>query len=193
MKYRVSRATWTPIRSDRGQNFRMIVDNFQVAAEWRSRCRAGLVNTIAMTMNPPREPGYTGASPLASIIWSKRIPCPKKKNGRRRCSSGQLSGDCHCVRCPARQCLSRRSTARRAIDPTSLSTRPWKRKVMSFCRSRGRPRLGGPGNRDLEDRKSVKPSTHRGRARRVGGDHHRLRGYVHDGLESLDFLIGIRS
>jgi hypothetical protein len=62
---------------------------------------------------------------------------------------------------------------------------------MSFCRSRGRPRLGGPGNRDLEDRKSVKPSSHRGHTRRIGGDHHRLRGIVHDGLELLDFFSGI--
>jgi hypothetical protein len=58
MKDGVSRATWTPIPGDRGQTSRMIEDNFQVAAEWRSRCRAGIVNTIAMTMNPPREPGY---------------------------------------------------------------------------------------------------------------------------------------
>ena len=66
------------------------------------------------------------------------------------------------------------SKYRTASEPTSLSARRWKRKVMSFCRSRGRPRLGGPGNRDLEDRKSVKPSTHRGQTRRIGGDHHRL-------------------
>ncbi len=109
----VSRATWTPIPADRGQVSEMIVDTFQVAAEWRSRCRADIVNTIAMTMNPPREPGYRGASPLAKITWSKRIPCPKKRNGRHRGSGGQLPRDCHCVRCPARQCLSRRSTAER--------------------------------------------------------------------------------
>jgi len=37
----------------------MIVDNFQVAPEWRSLCRAGIVNTIAAT-------GYYATDPLGA-------------------------------------------------------------------------------------------------------------------------------
>src|SRR5258708_3630811 len=40
---------------------------------------------------------------------------------------------------------------------------------------------------------SSPPSTHRGHLRRIGGVRHRIPGAVHDGLESLSTIDGIRT
>ena len=57
----------------------MIVDNFQVAAEWRSRCCAGIVNTIAATMNPPPGSGLQGRLAARNHPVVQADPMPQEK------------------------------------------------------------------------------------------------------------------
>jgi hypothetical protein len=79
MKAKVSRATWTAFPADRGQHSRVIVDKFRVAAESRSRCRTGMVDTNAVTRNSPGETMLSGLVADPGHHAGQEDPLPREK------------------------------------------------------------------------------------------------------------------